>query len=76
VLLLGNAAKLRGLSDYVAKQLQLEVVKFDKFEHLTGDAVLSAPAFRENRLAFGTAYGPALQAAAASPARTNLLPRT
>jgi type IV pilus assembly protein PilM len=75
VLLLGNAAKLRGLSDYVAKQLQLEVHKFDKFEHLAGDAVLSAPAFRENRLAFGTAYGLALQAANAATVRTNLLPR-
>jgi type IV pilus assembly protein PilM len=75
VLLLGNAAKLRGLSDYVAKQLQLEVHKLDKFEHLAGEAVLSAPAFRENRLAFGTAYGLALQAAAAAPVRTNLLPK-
>ena len=75
VLLLGNAAKLRGLSDFVGKELQLDVQRFDKFAALEGSAVLSAPAFRENRLAFGTAYGLALQAAGASLLRTNLLPQ-
>lgn len=75
VLLLGNAAKLRGLSDFVGKELQLDVQRFDKFTALEGSAVLSAPAFRENRLAFGTAYGLALQAAGASLLRTNLLPQ-
>jgi len=74
VLLLGNAAKLRGLSDFVAKQLQLDVQRLDKFNALEGPAVLSATAFRENRLAFGTAYGLALQAAGASDLRTNLVP--
>ena len=75
VLLLGNAAKLRGLSDFVAKQLQLDVQRIDKFNNLEGAAVLSANAFRENRLAFGTAYGLALQAAGVSDLRTNLIPR-
>ncbi|NBW87550.1 MAG: type IV pilus assembly protein PilM, partial [Planctomycetia bacterium] len=75
VLLLGNAAKLRGLSDFVGKELQLDVQRLDKFAALEGSAVLSAPAFRENRLAFGTAYGLALQAAQAAVLRTNLLPK-
>jgi type IV pilus assembly protein PilM len=74
VLLLGNTTKLRGLSEYVAKQLQLDVQRLEKFNHLTGQAVLAAPAFRENRLAFGTAYGLALQAAGMAALRTNLLP--
>jgi type IV pilus assembly protein PilM len=74
VLLLGNAAKLRGLSDFVAKQLQLDVQRLDTFTALEGPAV-SSPVFRENRLGFGTAYGLALQAAQAASLRTNLLPK-
>jgi type IV pilus assembly protein PilM len=74
VLLLGNAAKLRGLSDFVAKQLQLDVQRLDTFAALEGPAV-SSPVFRDNRLGFGTAYGLALQAARAASLRTNLLPK-
>jgi type IV pilus assembly protein PilM len=59
----------------VGKELQLDVQRLDKFAALEGSAVLSAPAFRENRLAFGTAYGLALQAAQAAVLRTNLLPK-
>jgi type IV pilus assembly protein PilM len=76
VLLLGNATKLRGLTDFIGKQLQLDVQRLDAFRSLEGPGVLSAPAFRENRLAFGTAYGLALQAAGGAFMRTNLLPRT
>lgn len=74
VYLLGNAAKLRGLSDFVAKQLQLEVHRLEKFNALEGP-VLSAPAFRENRMGFAVAYGLALQATGGGAIRTNLLPR-
>jgi type IV pilus assembly protein PilM len=76
VLLLGNATKLRGLTDFIGKQLQLDVQRLDAFRSLEGPGVLSAPTFRENRLAFGTAYGLALQAAGGSFLRTNLLPKT
>ncbi|MFN9367154.1 MAG: type IV pilus assembly protein PilM [Planctomycetia bacterium] len=76
VLLLGNSTKLRGLAEYVGKQLQLDVQRLEKFNRLAGQAVLAAPAFRENRLAFGTAYGLALQAAGMAPLRTNLLPQS
>jgi type IV pilus assembly protein PilM len=73
VYLIGNAAKLRGLSDFVAKQLQLEVHRLEKFGSLDGP-VLAASAFRDNRMGFGTCYGLALQAAGAAAIRTNLLP--
>jgi type IV pilus assembly protein PilM len=75
VLLAGNAAKLRGLTDFVAKQLQLEVQRLDSFKALEGAAVVNAPSFRENRLAFGTAYGLALQGSAPAAVGTNLMPR-
>jgi len=75
VLLLGNATRLRGLADFVAKQLQLDVQKLESYRGLEGATVTSAPAFRENRLAFGTAYGLALQGVGSAAIRSNLLPR-
>ena len=75
VLLLGNATKLRGLSDFVGKQLGLDVQRLESFRGLEGAGVLGAPAFRENRLSFGTAYGLALQGAGGPGVGTNLLPR-
>ncbi|MFM8284140.1 MAG: type IV pilus assembly protein PilM [Planctomycetaceae bacterium] len=74
VLLLGNAARLRGLADFVGKQLQLDVQRLDTFRGLEGAAVTGAAAFKEHRLAFGTAYGLALQGAGRGVINTNLLP--
>jgi type IV pilus assembly protein PilM len=74
VLLLGNAARLRGLSDFVGKQLQLDVQRLDTFRGLDGAAVTGAAAFKEHRLSFGTAYGLALQGAGRGTVSTNLLP--
>ncbi|MBT7727998.1 MAG: pilus assembly protein PilM [Planctomycetaceae bacterium] len=74
VLLVGNAAKLRGLSDFLAKQLQLEVHRLREFKSLEGDLVLKAPVFRENQLGFSTVYGLCLQGLGVSSIRTNLLP--
>jgi type IV pilus assembly protein PilM len=74
VLLLGNATKLRGLTDFVAQQLQLDVQRLDVFNGLEGAAVLSNPVFKEHQVAFGTAYGLALQAANKAAISTNLLP--
>ncbi|MFM7138475.1 MAG: type IV pilus assembly protein PilM [Planctomycetota bacterium] len=74
VFLLGNAAKLRGLSDFVSKQLQLDVQRLESFAALEGPAV-SSPVFRDNRMSFGTAYGLALQAAKDASIKTSLLPR-
>jgi type IV pilus assembly protein PilM len=74
VFLVGNAAKLRGLSDFVGKQLGVEVHRLDTYSALEGPGT-ATPAFRENRLGFGTAYGLALQAAGVSTLQTNLLPK-
>jgi len=74
VLLVGNAAKLRGLSDFLAKQLQLEVHRLREFKSLEGELVLKAPVFRENQLGFSTVYGLCLQGLGVSGIRTNLLP--
>ena len=74
VLLVGNAAKLRGLSDFLAKQLQLEVHRLREFKRLEGDLILKTPAYRENQLAFATVYGLAMQGLGVANIRTNLLP--
>ncbi len=74
VLLLGNASKLKGLADFVSKQLNLEVHRLDGYRGLEGGDVTSAPTFKENRLAFGTAYGLALQGVQEASINTNLLP--
>ena len=74
VFLIGNAAKLRGLSDFLSKQLQLEVHRLREFTGLEGKVVTRSPAFMENQLAFGTAYGLALQGLGVAGLRTNLLP--
>ncbi|MFM7249674.1 MAG: type IV pilus assembly protein PilM [Planctomycetaceae bacterium] len=74
VLLLGNASKLKGLADFVSKQLNLEVHRLDGYRGLEGADVTSAPTFKENRLAFGTAYGLALQGVQEASINTNLLP--
>ena len=75
VFLLGNAVKLRGLSDFVAKQIGLDVARLEKFEKLTGSAVLGAASFRENRLAFGTCYGLAAQGLGMAEMKTTLMPK-
>ncbi|HYW77942.1 MAG TPA: type IV pilus assembly protein PilM, partial [Thermoguttaceae bacterium] len=59
---LGNATKLPGLRRYLAQNLGFEVVRVEKFDGLTGSAVLGAPAFQENAGSFGVCYGLALQA--------------
>ncbi len=74
VILVGNAAKLRGLSDFLSKQLQLEVHRLREYRSLEGAVVLKTPAFQENHLAFATAYGLVLQGLGRSSLRTNLLP--
>jgi type IV pilus assembly protein PilM len=75
VFMLGNAAGLRGLSDFVGKQLQLPTKRLELFQHLDCEQALQKPAFRDNRLAFGTTYGLAVQATGQAGIRTNLLPQ-
>ncbi len=70
---LGNGFKLPGLQKYLQQQLELEVVKLNQFDKLTGD-VLEQPQFKENMASFAVAYGLGLQGLGPGPLQTNLLP--
>jgi type IV pilus assembly protein PilM len=74
VLLLGDATKLRGLTEFVAQQLQLDVQRLEKFERLEGPVVASSPTYRDHQVSCGIAYGLALQAASQASISTNLVP--
>jgi type IV pilus assembly protein PilM len=71
----GNAMKLPGLQKFLAQNLDCQVTPITKFQTLTGDAVLNAPAFRNNLLTFGPAYGLVLQGLGRARLITNLMPR-
>jgi type IV pilus assembly protein PilM len=75
VLTLGNAMKLPGLRRYLAQSLGFEVQRVESFRGLSGSEVLTSPAFKDNLLSFGVAYGLALQGLGKSSLRTNLLPK-
>ncbi len=75
VVVLGNAVKLPGLQQYLAKNLGYEVNNFETFSNLSGPAILSSPAFRDNQLSFGVCYGLCLQGLSVAKLRTNLVPR-
>ena len=75
VLVLGNATKLPGLTQYLAKNLELEVVKLDAFQKLTGGEVVDAAAFKDNLLAYPVSYGLVLQGLRQANLATNLVPR-
>lgn len=74
IVMLGNSVKLPGLSQYLSKNLAMDVQVLDKFERLTGDEVLSAPAFKDHLAAFGPVYGLCLQLLGNGPTQTNLIP--
>ncbi len=75
VIVLGNAVKLPGLQQYLAKNLGYEVKNFETYSRLSGPAVISSPAFRDNQLSFGVCYGLCLQGLSVAKLRTNLVPR-
>ena len=75
ILLLGNAAKLPGLRQYLAKQLDIEIGKVTGFEKLTGSDVTSQKSFQNNLLSFASCYGLCLQGLQQAQLKTNLLPR-
>ncbi len=72
---LGSAFRLPGLQKFLSEKLQLEVHKLGKLERLGGDSVVTAPAFTQNVLSFGVAYGLALQGLKKTKLQTNLLPQ-
>jgi type IV pilus assembly protein PilM len=75
VVVLGNAVKLPGLQQYLAKNLGYEVNNFEAFSHLGGTKVTASPAFRDNQLSFGVCYGLCLQGLNEAKLRTNLVPK-
>lgn len=75
VIILGNAAKLPGLPQYLGKNLGLDVVSVSGFERLDGGSVTSSPAFKDNVLSFGVCYGLCLQGLGGAKLSTNLVPR-
>jgi len=72
---LGNAMKLRGLHKYLAQNLGLEVTELEGYRQLSGSAVTSSPAFKDNMLSFGVCYGLCVQGLGYARLSTNLLPR-
>lgn len=75
VVVLGNAVKLPGLQQYLAKNLGYDVIHFDEFRRLDETAVKGSPAYKENQLAFGVCYGLCLQGLGVAKLNTNLIPR-
>ena len=75
IVLLGNAAKLPGLRQYLAKQLDMDIAKVQEFEKLGGNDVTSQKTFSENVLSFAPSYGLCLQGLKKGEIKTNLLPR-
>lgn len=71
---LGNAMKLRGLHKYLAQNLGLEVTELEGYKNLSGSAVISSPAFKDNMLSYGACYGLCVQALGYGRLSTNLLP--
>ena len=75
VVLLGSAAKLPGLTQFLGKQLELKVSRAGNFKYLTGDDVTSQSTFANNSLSFAPCYGLCLQGLGNSHMKTNLLPK-
>ncbi len=74
IVLLGNAARLPGLRQYLTKQLELNIAKVGEYKYLTGP-VVDERTFKENLLSFAPCYGLCLQGLDQSQIKTNLLPR-
>ena len=74
IVLLGNAAKLPGLRQFLNKQLQIDIAKISEFDSLNGTDVVSQQSFKDNLLAFAPSYGLCLQGAGKAVMNTNLLP--
>jgi type IV pilus assembly protein PilM len=75
VIALGNAMRLPGLQKFLSQNLGYPVAEVQKYRGVSGDAVTTAPAFKENLLSFAVCYGLALQGLSKSTLSTNLLPR-
>ena len=74
IMLLGNAAKLPGLRQFLSKQLEIDIAKINEFNKLKGSDVITQPTFSNNLLSFAPCYGLCLQGLKKSKIDTNLLP--
>ncbi|HEY2894312.1 MAG TPA: type IV pilus assembly protein PilM [Pirellulales bacterium] len=74
VIALGNAMKLPGLQKYLSQNLGFPVGEVKNYRGVTGDTVVTAPAFKENLLSFAVCYGLVLQGMGHAKLATNLLP--
>lgn len=74
ILMMGNSVKLPGLSQYLSKNLAMDVEIVESFSQLEGDDVTSAPAFKDHLTSFAPVYGLCLQVLGKGPVSTNLVP--
>ena len=74
IVLLGNAAKLPGLRQFLSKQLEIDIAKISEFKKLQGSEVVSQPTFSSNLLSFAPCYGLCIQGLKKGKIKTNLLP--
>lgn len=75
LVLLGNTAKLPGLTQYLSKHLDYPVKDVNSFDKLSGSNVVGSSSFKDNILSFATCYGLCLQGLNKGKLATNLLPR-
>lgn len=75
IVLLGNAAKLPGLRQFLSKQLEIDIAKVAEFNKLGGGDVVNQPTFANNLLSFAPCYGLCIQGLKKSQIKTNLLPQ-
>ena len=75
IVLLGNAAKLPGLRQFLSKQLEIDIAKVSEFNKLKGSDVVSQPTFSNNLLSFAPCYGLCIQGLKKGQINTNLLPQ-
>ncbi|MDB2525595.1 type IV pilus assembly protein PilM [bacterium] len=75
IILLGNAAKLPGLRQFLNKQLEIDIAKISEFNKLSGGEVTTQPTFSNNLLSFAPCYGLCIQGLKESRIDTNLLPQ-
>ena len=74
IVLLGNAAQLPGLRQYMNSQLELDIAKVNDFKRLTGPGIIDQKSFAQNVLSLAPCYGLCLQGLRQSHLTTNLLP--
>ena len=71
---MGNAFKLPGLEQYLAKNLGHKIKVLSSYQKMTGPVIEDAK-FKKNAQSMGVCYGLALQGLGQAKLKTNLVPR-